>query len=115
MSEAVNYPIKNKECFRVDKLEEYTIEISITKESPIDDSLSEESICTIKTPITPWYADVVNYLASGVIPADLSYQRKKKFLFDVKYYQYPLLYKHCADQIIRRYISEKGMESILHH
>jgi len=109
MSDAVDRPIKNKECFRVDKLEKYTIETSITKESQIDDSLSEESICAIKTPITPWYADVVNYLASGVIPADFSCQRKKKFLSDVKYYRWedPLLYKHCGDQIIRRCIPER--------
>ena len=69
----------------------------------------------IETPATPWYTNIVNYLAWGIIPAELSYQKKKKFLSDIKYYQWedPLLYKHYADQIIRRCANEMG--TILHH
>jgi len=37
MFKAVNYPMKNKECFHVDKLEEHTIVTSFTKEIRIDD------------------------------------------------------------------------------
>ena len=28
----------------------------------------------------PWYADIVNYLASSIVPSELTYQGKKKFL-----------------------------------
>jgi len=114
MIEAVTCP---NECFRVDKVKEQMIEISVTKESPINDSLREESICIIETPATPWYADIVNYLACGIIPAKISYQRKKKLLSDMKYYQWaaPLLHKHCADQIIRKCVPKDKMGSILHH
>ena len=42
---------------------------------------------------TPWYVDIVNYLACEIIPADLTYQQKKKFLHDAKsyYWDEPLL------------------------
>ena len=117
MSEAVYYPTEKKECLRVDKVKDYIVETGVTKESSIDDSSSEESICTVETPATPWYADIVNYLACDFIPVELSYQRKKKLLSDMKHYQWedPLLYKHYADQIIRRCVPEDEMRSILHH
>ena len=53
---------------------------------------------------TPWYADIVNYLVCKITPADLTYQQRKKFLHDAKsyYWDEPLLYKHCADGIVRR-------------
>ena len=98
MSEAVNYP---KDCFRVDKVKEHTMEISVTKESPRNVSFSEESICTIETPATSWYADS-KLFGLRHYSCELSYQTKKKLLSDMKYYQWedPLLYKHYAGQII---------------
>jgi len=36
--------------------------------------------------IAPWYADFVNYLAGNVLPPNLSYAQRKKFLSDVKYH-----------------------------
>jgi len=39
----------------MDKVEDHTVETSVTKESPIDDSFPKESICTIETPATPCY------------------------------------------------------------
>ena len=46
---------------------------------------------------------------------EFTYQQKKKFFIDIKnyYWEEPFLYKHYADQIIRRCISEKEMENIL--
>jgi len=59
---------------------------------------------------------LVNYLACGIIFSDFSYQRKKKFFSDAKYYQWedPLLYKYCANQIVRRCIPEEEMGSTYH-
>ncbi|KAL5565157.1 hypothetical protein UlMin_028321 [Ulmus minor] len=65
----------------------------------------------------PWYADFVNYLAKGTPPPELSYQGKKKFFADIKYYIWddPFLFKICPDRIIRRCVPEEEMESILQH
>ena len=51
-----------------------------------------------------WYADIVNYLACGVVPQEFSYQRRRKLRTDSRYYIWddPLLFKRGADMIIRR-------------
>ena len=56
----------------------------------------------------PWYADIVNYLACGVVPFEFSYQQKRKLRTDSRYYIWddPLLFKKGADMIIRRCVPE---------
>ncbi|CAN6579222.1 unnamed protein product [Malus baccata var. baccata] len=63
----------------------------------------------------PWYADIANYLASGKIPSEFSYQQRKKFLSTIKHYFWdePYLFKHCQDQIIRRCVPLEEQENIL--
>ncbi|KAL5578786.1 hypothetical protein UlMin_011228 [Ulmus minor] len=67
--------------------------------------------------MAPWFADYANYLVKKILPPDMSYQQRKKFFSDLKHYFWdePYLYKHCADQIIRRCVPEEEMESILRH
>ena len=36
--------------------------------------------------ITPWYADIVNFLASDILSPNLSYQQRKKLFSDIKHY-----------------------------
>ena len=35
---------------------------------------------------TPWYADIVNFLACGIMPPEFSYQQRKKLRTDIRYY-----------------------------
>ena len=65
----------------------------------------------------PWYANIVNYLAKKILPPELTYQMRKKFFLDLKYYIWDdhFLYKQCSDKIIRRCVPEEEMASILHH
>ena len=35
---------------------------------------------------SPWYADIVNFLACGVIPSELSYQQRKQLRTDSRFY-----------------------------
>ena len=51
----------------------------------------------------PWYADIVNYLATGQLPADWTKQDQYRFFAQVRYFfwEEPYLFKYCPDQIIR--------------
>ena len=64
---------------------------------------------------SPWYADFANYLVSGLLPPELKFQEKKKFLHDVRSYQWddPHLYKLCSDQVIRRCVAAEEIPHIL--
>ena len=55
---------------------------------------------------SPWYADIVNYLACGVMPKKFSYHQRKKLRTENRFYIYddPLLFKRGANMIIRRCI-----------
>ncbi|KAL0319582.1 UNVERIFIED_CONTAM: Retrovirus-related Pol polyprotein from transposon opus [Sesamum radiatum] len=54
-------------------------------------------------------------LLRKVIPPHLSYQQRKKFYSDIKYYLWdePYLYKRCSDGMVRRCVPEEEMQSIL--
>ena len=77
----------------------------------------EQLLAIADTQSVPWFADSVNYLVAKVIPPKLSYQQKKRFFAQLKHYYWeePILYKHCADQVIWRCVPEKEMGSILNH
>ena len=63
----------------------------------------------------PWYDDIVNFLACGVIPPEFSYQKMKKLRTDSKFYIWddPLVFKRGADMIIRRCVPESEQGKIL--
>ena len=47
------------------------------KETKIAENFPDEQLFLLSVQ-TLWYADIVNYLACGVVPSELSYQQKKE-------------------------------------
>ena len=84
----------------------------------VNDEFPDEKLLAIENKrAAPWFADYVNYLVAKVVPPEFNYQQKKRFFAHLKHYYWeePILYRHCADQVIRRCVPEDEMNSILNH
>ena len=84
------------------------------EEAELTENFPDEQLFKVSFQI-PWYADIVNYLACGVVPQEFSYQQKRKLRTDSRYYIWddPLLFKRGADMIIRRCVPESEQGKIL--
>ena len=93
---------------RVERSTEEEEKVILTENFP-DEQLFKVS-CQL-----PWYADIVNYLAYGVVPSEFTSQQKRKLRTDSRYYIWddPLLFKRGADMIIRRCVPENEQGKIL--
>nr|GMD28169.1 uncharacterized protein LOC105953567 [Ipomoea batatas] len=85
-------------------------------ELPIDDTFRGETLLAVNTSV-PWFADIVNLLVSGYIPKDFDYNKKKRFVYDVRDYFWdePLLFKRGPDGIVRRCVPEEEFDSVLYN
>jgi hypothetical protein len=65
----------------------------------------------------PWFTDLANYLANGVVLKGMTTQQKKKFFQDARKYIWddPYLFRIGGDRILRRCVSkEEGLEILRH-
>ncbi|KAJ9561566.1 hypothetical protein OSB04_006726 [Centaurea solstitialis] len=83
----------------------------------ICETFPDEKIFSVKQLSVPWFADIVNYLACGIIPKELNKHARRKLIFDSKKYLWddPFLFKICADQMIRRCVPMEETTQIIHH
>ncbi|XP_075103641.1 uncharacterized protein LOC142178215 [Nicotiana tabacum] len=81
----------------------------------ITETFSDEQLLAVTMEMMPWCADIANYLASGIVPYELSSIQKKTFFHDclAYYWDEPLLFKISVDNMIRRCILEKDQPSVL--
>ncbi|XP_045812264.1 uncharacterized protein LOC123906408 [Trifolium pratense] len=81
---------------------------------PIQDDFPDEQLFLLHG-ITPWFADIVNFLVAGVFPTGASRSQVHKLKSDAKYYVWddPYLWKFGSDQVIRRCVPDNEIESIL--
>ncbi|XP_071914078.1 uncharacterized protein [Coffea arabica] len=81
---------------------------------PLKDAFPEEHLFSLNSQL-PWYADLVNYLVTGNFPAGWPKSKRDKLKSDAKYFIWddPYLWKRCADQVMRRCVSEVEFQSIL--
>ncbi|WJX91525.1 hypothetical protein P8452_73291 [Trifolium repens] len=65
----------------------------------------------------PWFADMANYKASGLVPDDFTWHQRKKFLRQANQYVWddPYLFKIGADNLLRRCVTQEEATSILWH
>ena len=70
----------------------------------IDDTFPDEHVLAASQDLFPQFANFANYLASDIVPSDLSFNQRKKFMYDVKkfFWDEPQLYRSCADGLIWR-------------
>ena len=58
-----------------------------------------------------------NYKAAGLMPEDLTWNEKRKFLADTKYYVWdePYIFRLSSDGLLRRCVSDEEAKNILWH
>ena len=87
--------------------------------TPINDSFANEQLANINVSsariASPWFADYANFIVGKVIPPHFTYQQRKKFFYDLRYYFWddPFLYKKSVDGIIRHCVPEFEQQSII--
>ncbi|RDY05346.1 hypothetical protein CR513_10824, partial [Mucuna pruriens] len=89
----------------------------IEKESelmPIRDEFPDEQLLHIKS-ATPWFANICNYVATSQFPPEASRHYKEKIRSDAKHYIWddPYLWRLCSDKVIRMYIPDTEINSVL--
>ncbi|KAI3708563.1 hypothetical protein L2E82_37811 [Cichorium intybus] len=84
-------------------------------EAGIKDSFPDEQLLDLTG--APWYANYVNFLATGAMPAHWTKQRQKQFRTYAKRYIWDDsdLFKVGEDQIIRRCVPDEEIGEIMDH
>ena len=80
---------------------------------PIDEHFPNENL--FATSSLPWFADIVNYLVTGVVPSHWTPQERRKFITWSRmfFYDDPYLFKYCADQIIRKCVPDEEIQGVI--
>lgn len=74
--------------------------------TPIRDTFPYEHLFAIR--MLPWYTNIFNFMVMGKFPPNITMSHRDKIKKDAKRYIWnePYLWKHCADQVIRRCVEE---------
>ncbi|XP_021729169.1 uncharacterized protein LOC110696188 [Chenopodium quinoa] len=84
---------------------------------PINEEVGFETLMAIASTSSPWYADIANCLACGVIPPEFSSQQKKRFFKEVRRYFWndPYMFKQCGDGLYRKCVPDYEIKGVLEH
>ena len=106
--------IENQVADHLSRLEDESMR-ELGDKTNIDDTFPDEHVLAASQYLIPWFAYFANYLASDIVPSDLSFHQRKKFMYDVKkfFWDEPYLYRSCANGLIRRRVQECEMFIVL--
>nr|GEU81690.1 DNA-directed DNA polymerase [Tanacetum cinerariifolium] len=87
----------------------------VLENKDINENFPLETLESLTSHSTPWFADIANFYAGNFIKKGLTSQQKKKLFKDVKHYFWddPYLFRICADQIIRHCVHRQEAFEIL--
>ena len=85
---------KGSDNVMVDHLSRLERPIEEEKENELEENFPNEYLFQLSVQV-PWYADIVNYLAYGIMPPEFKYQRKRKLRTGSRFYIWddPLLFR----------------------
>ncbi|XP_070001905.1 uncharacterized protein [Nicotiana sylvestris] len=88
---------------------------NIVEVEEILETFPDEQLLATTHQEASWYADFANYLASGIVPHNLSSVQRKRFFHESRQYYWdePYLFRICLDNMIRRCIPEIKQFSVL--
>nr|KYP53547.1 Retrovirus-related Pol polyprotein from transposon 17.6 [Cajanus cajan] len=86
-----------------------------TLEPELSEEFLDEKLLSIQE--RPWFANMANFKAAGVIPEDLNWHQRKKMINDAKLYVWddPHLFKIGADNLLRWCVTKEEAKDILWH
>ncbi|MCH80681.1 hypothetical protein A2U01_0001453 [Trifolium medium] len=85
------------------------------KEAAIRGEFPDEKLLAVSE--FPWFADMANFKAIGIIPEEFNTQQRKKFFADSRHFYWddPYLFKMGSDGLIRRCVADDEIHSIMWH
>ena len=88
--------------------------VHVEDELRLQETFPDKKLFSVSVTLA-WYANIVNYLVTNMLPPGLFKAQRDKIKSDAKYFVWDDLYlwKHCVDQVIRRCIPEIKIISIL--
>ncbi|XP_021727671.1 uncharacterized protein LOC110694815 [Chenopodium quinoa] len=83
----------------------------------INEEVGFETLMAMASTPSPWYADIVYYLACGVVSPEFSSQQKNRFFKEVRRYFWndPYLFKQCGYGLFRKCVPDHEIEGVLEH
>ncbi|XP_040956102.1 uncharacterized protein [Gossypium hirsutum] len=80
-------------------IEVFMDDFTVYDDTPLNDNFPDENLFSANA-VHPWYADIVNYLVTGIVSSELLRSTKDKIKKDARYYIWddPYLWKHYSDQ-----------------
>uniref|UniRef100_UPI001CC02756 hypothetical protein n=1 Tax=Escherichia coli TaxID=562 RepID=UPI001CC02756 len=87
---------ENQVADHLSRLEEEAM-LKLGERTENNDAFADEQLLAASHDLIPWFADFANYLASNLVPSDLSFHQRKILMYDVKkfFWDEPYLYRRC--------------------